>query len=111
MPHPIERFLPPLLLQSGPREVLWWQWLALPVAFAAAWMLGALLARLTTAVAGKLAKRTAPKWDDELVDQLGGPVALAWTMVAAQFLVDFLRLARDAEHFFDRVIHTGLFVA
>src|SRR4051812_17183538 len=102
--HPIERFLPPVLLQPGPREVLWWQWIALPGVLAAAWVFGLGLGKVTMTLALRLARKTKPTWDDELVVRLGAPVTLAWTAVAAQALMALLVLAPIADLFVSRVL-------
>jgi len=52
--------LPEPLRAMGPRGLMWWQWLALPVLLAAAWIIGFLLGHLTRSLLGMLARRTRP---------------------------------------------------
>jgi MscS family membrane protein len=108
---PIDRLLPPVLLQQGPRDLLWWQWIALPVIAVVAWLTGALLGRLSAAIAARLARRTAVTWDDELVRELRGPASLAWTTFVAKALIGLIAMAPIPLRFVDQVLDALLFVA
>lgn len=93
--------LPGRLLRPGPFELLYWQWLALPVLFVAAWLAGLLLGRSTRAVLTRIVRRTETKWDDEIFARMGGPLTLAWGLVAVRALLPWLGLyqpAADAVH-------------
>jgi MscS family membrane protein len=91
--------LPEVLLLPGPKELLWWQWLALPFLFLLAWLIGHGLGRLTRSVAGRIAARTSTTWDDELLKRVAPPLTLGWGLVAAAVLVQALDLYAPAESF------------
>jgi MscS family membrane protein len=91
--------LPHWLLRSGPKELLWWQWLALPVLVLLGFGLGYLLSRLTSRVLAYLAARTPPKWDDELVKRIDRPVTLWWGLFVIYLLLPWLHLYEPAHAF------------
>ncbi len=103
--------LPPLLLKPGPKELLWWQWLALPLIFALAWLLGWGLSFITRAVAGRIAKRTATQWDDVLLQRIAGPLALGWAIGATYMLLPVLDLYAPALAFLHRGLGSVFFIA
>jgi MscS family membrane protein len=70
----LQRWLPAPLLAEGPRGLLWWQWLAIPVWVAVALGLGALLGALIRWLLGHFARRTATTWDDRLLSRVARPV-------------------------------------
>jgi MscS family membrane protein len=88
----LERHLPPSFLEEGPRGLAWWQWLAIPglalVAIAAGWILG----WVTRLVLARLAARTRTSWDDELIDRVGPPLTLLWSVGVATSLLPWLAL-------------------
>ena len=92
----IEKHLPPLALRPGPGGLLLWQWLALPLTLIGAWLLGAVLSRVTRAVAAAIARRTATQYDDVMIERLSGPLTLGWTVVVELVLLKFLALDADA---------------
>lgn len=103
--------LPEALLRPGPRELLWWQWLALPLLGLAGWLLG----RFTSFV-GRLAlrpvvARTETHLDDDLLDRMRGPVTFAVALGVMSLLIPWLRLYEPAELFLDRVLSACFFAA
>ena len=95
--HPyIERHLPAPLLVEGPRGLLWWQWLALPVLVALALAAGSLLGWVTRRVLGHLAARTTTTWDDTLVDRVGPPLSVLWAIAVFTLLRPALDLDPEA---------------
>lgn len=89
------------LLEVGPHDLEYWQWLTLPILLLAAWAFGSLLSRSTRFVLGRIAARTEPPWDDELVRRMGAPITAAWTVIVAWLLLPALGLtleARDSVH-------------
>ena len=103
--------LPPPLRRPGPFDVLWWQWIALPLALVLAWILGRILSSITRAVLGRIAARTDAEWDEVLVKRVSGPLTLGWGMGAAELLVRALGLYEPAELFATRLLHAGLLLA
>lgn len=102
--------LPRALLKVGPRDLLYWQWLALPVLFLIAWLLGYLLDRITLAVVRRLVSRTQATWDDELLERIGGPLTAAWALISAYALIPSLGLYQPAQDFLHDVLRGGLLV-
>ncbi len=72
--------LPEPLLRPGPRGLLWWQWLAIPVALALALGFGAALGWATRRILGHLAARTETRWDDLLLERVARPLTALWAI-------------------------------
>jgi MscS family membrane protein len=102
--------LPPVLLRPGPFELLWWQWLSLPVLIIVSVVLGAVISRLARAIIGRIVVRTRVTWDDAVLSRLGGPLTAAATLVLISALVPWLSLYRPAAEATYRVIRVGLFI-
>ena len=101
--------LPKYLLKVGPRNLMIWQWIGLPILFTASWIAGYLLSRVSRKILAKIAKRTPPTWDDELVGKLGGPLTLAWTLTLVYELIPWLGLYELAENFVKGFLRGALF--
>jgi len=97
-----EPHLPEALRGMGPGGLLGWQWLALPVLLGAAWGLGSLLGWATRRALGRLAARTAARWDDELLHQLRRQLTAIWALAIAWGAEPWLDLGKAAD---DRVEH------
>src|SRR5512138_1187276 len=101
--HPFfESRLPEALRAAGPAGLLWWQWLALPLALALAWGLGSVLGWLTRQALGRLAARTTTEWDDELLRRLARPLTTMWALGVAFLIEPWLALGRGVD---DRAEH------
>jgi MscS family membrane protein len=107
----LQDLLPAPLLRRGPKDLVWWQWIALPLLFAAAVALGNVLGYLTRRAIGGLAVRTRAKWDPTLLTRLGAPLTLAWAVAAVDLAYPFLELFPEAEAFLERVLRAGFFLA
>jgi MscS family membrane protein len=110
-----ERHLPPPLLSEGPRGLLWWQWLAIPVFVLLALAGGTVLGWLTRRILGHVAARTRTTWDDELLRRVSRPLALLWAVGVFTALHPWLHLdagsARVVEHLLRAVAYLALFWA
>jgi MscS family membrane protein len=91
------------------RSLAWWQWAALPILLLAAWLAGMLLSRITRALLGWFAKRTAATWDDALIAKAGAPLTLTWALVLTSFALPWLELSAHASALAGRLVH-GLFL-
>lgn len=105
----LREHLPAVLLREGPKALLLWQWLAIPLLFFACLIVGRLLGTLTTSIAKAIAKRTKPTWDDKLADRLSGPVGLGWTLVVFVLALPRLALYLAAEELVLRFVHAVAF--
>jgi MscS family membrane protein len=99
--------LPEALLRPGPRELLWWQWLALPSLVIAGWVAGRALGYVGRLIAGRITRRTATTLDDALVDRTRAPFTFAGGLLAIYLMVPWLGLYEPAEAFIDRVLRAG----
>jgi len=99
-----EEHLPEPLLRPGPRGLLWWQWLAALALAAVSLAGGALLGLATRRVLGHLARRTATRWDDVLLERLARPLAALWAVGVFTGLHPWLGLGEGASGFAHRVL-------
>ena len=103
--------LPEPLLRPGPFDILYWQYLALPLLVIGAWLVGRVLGFLTRKVIAKVVARTGSRWDDALVQRIGPPLTLAWGLGAFALLVPWLGLYEPARDAVQNVIRAGFLVA
>jgi MscS family membrane protein len=103
--------LPAFLLRPGPRDVIWWQWLALPILLLVALALGLAVTRLCGALLSRIAARSAATWDDVLVERLRGPTRLFWWMALFAMGARGLDLYAPAQRFADELSATGIYIA
>lgn len=101
-------YLPERLLRPGPHELLWWQWMALPVLFLLAIAAGNVLGWLTRLIIGRFTKAT---WNAELLSRLRGPLTLLWALVAVDLALPRIALYQPAEAFMGRVLAAGFYVS
>lgn len=90
-------------------NLVWWQWAALPVLVVVAWLVGLGLSRITRALLGWFAKRTAATWDDALIARAGAPLTLAWTIALVSLGLPWLELSAQARALAERLVH-GFFL-
>jgi MscS family membrane protein len=102
--------LPPVLLEPGFGDLLWWQWLALPALAVLAWLAGFVLSRATSLVLNRLASGTAATWDDLVLERMQGPLTLAWGLASFYFAVPFLGLYAPAEASIHTSLKVGLYL-
>lgn len=100
--------LPAPLLRTGPRNLLWWQWIAVPAMLLASILIGVLAGWATRKIVHPIVSRTPTPWDDALLERLGGPVALAWGLLFAYFCVPGLALYEPAQVFVNQVLRGGV---
>jgi MscS family membrane protein len=102
-------YLPAPLLRPGPLELLWWQWLALPLLLAVAYTIGSLASRLVSAILHRVVRRTSVDWDDTLLERLGGPISLGCTLAATAALIPLLSLYPPATAAIFRGLRAAIF--
>ncbi len=95
--HPyLERFVPEPLLRRGPFDLLWWQWLAIPLAIAVAVVAARLLGYATRRLLGRLTRRTSTRWDELLVARLSAPITVLWAVGVIALLQPLVSLPAPA---------------
>jgi MscS family membrane protein len=109
--HWLEDHFPERLLRTGPQELRWWQWIALPVLFVLALGAGNVLGYVTRLGISRVVARLNGKVDDALLARLGAPLTLAWALTAVQLAVPRLALYPPAQDFIERILRAGFFVA
>lgn len=100
-----------VLLQSGPFEILWWQWLAFPLMLLVAWFGGWVLGGLTPVVFRKLTKKRGDGWRHRFIGSLGPPVRLAWATIVFAVCLAFMTLTPPALHFLSMFTKAGMSIA
>jgi MscS family membrane protein len=106
----IEEHLPDALLRRGPRGILWWQWLAIPLVVLVSLALGSILGWATRRVLSHLAARTRTSWDDELVQRVARPLALLWAIAVLTALHPAIALGAGPEALLDRVLRAATYL-
>jgi MscS family membrane protein len=103
--------LPEPLLRPGPRGVLRWQWIALPLLVLLSLAMGTLLTRVLIRLLRAVTSRTPPTWDDTMVARIGGPLTVMIGVGISQLVLPLLALYPGAETFVSGMLRTVLFVA
>jgi MscS family membrane protein len=103
--------LPEPLLRPGPFDILYWQYAAMIVTVALAWVTGRLLGFVTRKVAGRVAARPAAWWNDALLGRLGPPLTLAWGLGAFAIAVHWLDLYESARPAVYTAVRAGRLIA
>ena len=93
----IRERIPERLQRYGPLELMWWQWLALPLLVVVALGLGRLLGEVTRGVLLRLTRRTETHWDERLLEKVAPALYLLWAVVATAVLLSWLALLPPAE--------------
>ncbi len=106
-----EERLPASLLRPGPRGLLWWQWIAIPAAALLAAAAGWVLGRATRRVLGHFAARTASRWDDLLIERVGGPLTATWAVAVATALQPILALEGSAATVMQHALRATTYLA
>jgi len=100
---------PEPLLRMGPRNLLWGQWVVLPLFLLVVWFAGVSLSRLSRTLFAPLARRTSAKWDEALLTRIASPLAMAFGLLAAQLLLPALGLYPPPHRFAERSLRALLF--
>jgi len=96
--------LPPWLQRPGPKGLLLWQWIALPMLGLVGLLIGAVLSRLTRRLLVRIVARTPAVWDDTLAIRLRGPLTLFYGLLLVALSLPWLGLYRPAAEFTERVL-------
>ncbi len=100
-----------ILDNRGPLGLTVAVWGELLLAVFASWVVGWLLGRVTRALMGRVARRTATGVDDRLIKDLSGPITLAWSVLLARAAVGFFDLPRRGDELVSKSVDVGLALA
>jgi len=100
-------YLPDPLLRPGPYDVMWWQWISLPVLIGLAYGLGKALDRITRRMLRRIFAGAHVAEPFPFL-RLGGPLTMAWALLALYIVVPRIGLYPPAEAVFERVLSAGL---
>jgi MscS family membrane protein len=100
--------LPAALLRTGPRGLLWWQWVALPLLVLISAVGGAVTSWGVRRGLAPLVKKTSTQWDDAVLERLGGPLALALALLVVDLVTPALALYEPAQVFLGHVLRGGV---
>lgn len=103
--------LPDLFSRPGPKGLLLWQFLSLPIIFAVAWMIGRTLGYVLRKGARRATKFTTTSLDDQIVDRISRPANLALTIISAHLLIPILELVPTAYEAVERILGVALMFA
>jgi MscS family membrane protein len=106
-----QEYFPQILLRAGPKDVLWWQWIALPVIFVVAIGAGVVMGRATRFGIARLLANTQVKWNRELFRRLEAPLTVLWAVAGVDLAVPRLALYPPAQAFVDAMVRAGVFGA
>lgn len=103
--------IPAPLLRPGPKELLWWQWIAALGLLLPAWWGGKLLGWALRKLLLRFAARTATTWDEAFLLKMRGPFTLGFTLILLRVGLPFLGLYAPAEAFALATLKAGAIVA
>lgn len=103
--------VPASLRRTGPLDLAWWQWLALPALVLVCGVLAGGLASLTRYVLLRVARGTHAGWDDALVVRMRGPLWLLLGIGLGYVSLPQLSLAVPAEERLRVLLRMGAIVA
>jgi MscS family membrane protein len=92
----VRDWMPERLQRHGPSDLMWWQWLSLPVLLVLALVLGRVLGVFTTALLHRLFRKTPTGWDERLLKRTSPALTLLWAVVVAAVLLPWLALLPEA---------------
>ena len=84
--------LPDALLRAGPMEVLWWQWIVIPLLLTGAIIFSWLIAKPLLGVASRIVTRTRSEWDDAVLSNIQGPMTVALSLAGFAATLPWLTL-------------------
>lgn len=95
----IREHIPVVLLNPGPFDILYWQWLALLVLIPTSALIGWLLEKPTRRVLHRISSKTETEFDDKLIAAARGPIVLLWGVAASRVLLRWIALATPVQTF------------
>ncbi len=106
----LREYLPDAMFRPGWRELLWWQWAALPVLLVLAFIGGLLLTPMSKWILAKAFAQTKTDIDDKILGRIGGPLRMAWTLGLLYLVIPMMDLVGPAAGFMYKVLRAGVFL-
>jgi MscS family membrane protein len=103
-------YMPVVLQRTGPLDILWWQWIALPVLIVASFVVGHLLGKLTRWILCKVALQTEATWDDAMLLALAKPLRWVWSALMFRAASKFMGFAASVQHAIASIVSALLFL-
>ncbi len=91
----LSRWIPEPLLNVGPWDLAWWQWIAVIVNIVLAFIIGRIGVRLVLWSLRRVAARTETTLDDDLTAQLGRPLRLLGAVVVYRLALPLIELPTE----------------
>lgn len=85
----------PGLLEVGPLDIVWWQWIALPFVALLATGLAFVFHIAGRALMTRLTSRTSAIWDDRLAEAIGPPISLFVSVIIFATCLILMRVPKD----------------
>jgi MscS family membrane protein len=92
----VRDWLPISLQRWGPFDVMWWQWLAIPLLLALALAFGRLAALVATRGLLRVLRRTPTAWDEQLLVRIAPALTVLLSVAIAGLLLPWLGLVPRA---------------
>jgi MscS family membrane protein len=99
--------IPAPLLARGPYDLPWWQWIALLLTFAGAFVFGQLFGWLARKFLEQAAKKTATATDDAIAKRIGPPIVAGWTLLFLSLARGWIGLRPAIDQVFDGIVRVG----
>lgn len=91
----LSRWIPEPLLNVGPWDLAWWQWIAVIVNVVLALLIGRVAVRLVTWSLRRVVARTTTTLDDDLILKLAGPLRLLGAVLVYRLALPLIELPLD----------------
>jgi MscS family membrane protein len=88
----LSRWIPEPLLNLGPWDLAWWQWIAVLANIVLAMLIGRIAVRLVTWSLRRVVARTKTTLDDELMAKLAGPLRLLGAVAVYRLAIPLIEL-------------------
>lgn len=107
--HWLLNLAPEPLLRMGPYNMLWAQWVVMPIFLLLVWSAGLGLDRVSRRLMKPLVRRSVVNWNDLWLKQLASPLTFVFSLLVAYLLTPVLGLYAPALTFMHRAIRALLF--
>lgn len=104
-------WIPEPLLEIGPGDLAWWQWIALALAVPLSILLGRIVGGIIRVSVQRFTRKTATSLDDEITDAFMRPFRLFCTLALLRVTIPFLELHAEARRISMNVLRVILAIA